>query len=204
MLQSDRQEATEGAGARLLRVDDRDRPDELTLADAAGLRGAVLVAAEALVGHGGRVAVDADKREHRDERRHGDEHHARTDNPADHAEREPLLRTGDDVADGAEGERPDRAGGEDALAQGQEGVAATLGGDEAEERARLAYRPASVDRLERAGEGEKGDDEHGVGDPGIDSAHDFVLLGTARVSATDGNVLVVVVHTCEDYKYITI
>lgn len=161
---SDRDEVAEGSGGQVEGVDHRHGSHKPLRASATRLRGAVLVAAKALVGHGGRVAVDADQREYRHERRHGDEHHARTDDPADHAEREPLLRTRDDVVDGAEGEQPDRAGGEDALAQGQEGVAAALGGDQMEERARLAHHPASVDRLERAGEGEKGDDEHGVGD----------------------------------------
>lgn len=138
--------------------------DELLRSGAARPRGAVLVATEALVGHERRAVVDADQHERRHERRHGDDHHARTDDPAEHAEREPFLRSGDDVADGAQGEQPGRAGGEDALTQGEEGVAAALGSDEAEERARIAHCPAGVDRLERAGEGEQSDDEHCVGD----------------------------------------
>lgn len=171
---SDRHEVAEGSSGRVDRVDHRDRPNVRTRACATGLRGAVLVAAEALVGHRGRVAVDADQRERRDERRDGDEHHARADDPADHTEREPLLRTSDDVADGAEREQPGRTGGEDALAQGQEGVATTLGGDQSGERARLAHDPAGVGRLECAGEGEEGDDEHGVGDRVV-NGHDYSL-----------------------------
>ena len=172
-------EVAEDAGGRVDRVDHRHRPNELLRATATGLRSAVLVAAETLVGHGGRVAVNADQREHRHERRHGDEHHTQADDPTDHRKREPLLRTSDDVADGAEAEQPDRAGGEDALTQGQEGVAAALGSDQTEERARLAYRPASVDRLECAGKGEEGDDEHGVGDLVVNHG---MLLGDVRVA----------------------
>lgn len=170
-------EVAEGAGGRVDRVDHRHGPDKPLHTGATGLRRTLLVAAKILAGHGGRVAVDADQRKDGQHRRHGDEHHARTDNPADPRKREPLLRTGDDVADGAEGEQPARTGGEDALAQGQEGVAAALGSGQTEERARLTHCPASVDRLERAGEGKEGDDWHGVGDLGVNHG---MLLGGVR------------------------
>jgi len=154
-------------------------------------RDELVVAGDTLVGHQRWVHVDVDQRGRRDERRDRDERDASGDEPAEPAELHPRFGTGDDVVDGTEGEQPDGAATEDALTEGYESIPTALGRDEARARGCGPNGPTGVDRLERAGEGEEGDDEHGVGDPVIDSSlHDSCSWASA-LSATNKNVLAI-------------